>query len=74
MINNEQELQGTLNRIERFRRQVLHLRQVEKSPTAYELSAGGFLAEIARMNLEVNEYLSLHPSRFEQEEREKIAA
>ncbi len=73
MINNEQELQGTLNRIERFRKRILHLREVETNLTAYELSAGGFLAEIARMNLEVNEYLSLHPIRFEQE-REKIAA
>lgn len=73
MINNEQELQGTLNRIERFRKQVLHLREVETNPTAYELSAGGFLAEIARMNLEVSEYLSLHPIRFESN-REKIAA
>ncbi len=73
MIENDRELQGTLNRIERFRKQVLHLREVETDQTAYELSAGGFLAEIARMNLEVSEYLSLHPIRFEQE-REKIAA
>lgn len=73
MINNEQELKGTLNRIERFRKQVLHLRKVETNPTVYELSAGGFLAEIARMNLEVSEYLSLHPIRFEQD-RERIAA
>lgn len=74
MINNDQELQGTLNRIERFRKQVLHLRQVETNQTAYELSAGGFLAEIARMNLEVNEYLALHPTRFENETPEKVAA
>ena len=73
MINNEQELRGTLNRIERFRQQVLHLREVETNPTVYELSAGGFLAEIARMNLEVSEYLSLHPLRFQQEQ-DKIAA
>lgn len=73
MIKNDQELQGTLNRIERFRNQVLHSRKVETNQTAYELSAGGFSAEIARMNLEVNEYLSLHPSRFEAEQ-EKIAA
>lgn len=73
MINNEQELHGTLNRIERFRKQVLHLRKVETSPTAYELSAGGFLAEINRMNFEVNEYLSLHPNRFDHD-REKVAA
>jgi len=31
------------------------------------------ILELARMNLEVSEYLSLHPSRFEQE-LEKIAA
>ncbi len=73
MISNEQELQGTLNRIERFRRQVLHLREVETNPMVYELSAGGFLAEIDRMNLEVREYLSLHPIRFQQEQ-ERIAA
>ncbi len=73
MISNEQELQGTLNRIERFRQQVLHLREVETNPTTYELSAGGFLAEIDRMNLEVREYLSLHPSEIEREE-ERIAA
>ena len=73
MIENDKELQGTLNRIERFRKQILHLREVETNLTAYELSAGGFLAEIARMNLEVSEYLSVHPTRFEQE-REKIAA
>lgn len=73
MIENDQELQGTLKRIERFRKQVLHLREVETNLTVYELSAGGFLAEIAKMNLEVNEYLSLHPIRFEME-REKIAA
>ena len=73
MIENEQELKGTLNRIERFRKQVLHLREVETNQTAYELSAGGFLTEIARMNLEVSEYLSLHPSRYERE-REKLAA
>ncbi len=74
MINNEKELQGTLNRIERFRKQVLHLRKVETNLTAYELSAGGFLAEIARMNFEVNEFLSLHPSRLEDDQQEKLAA
>lgn len=73
MIKNDQELQGTINRIDRFRKQIFHLREVETNPTTYELSAGGFLAEIARMNLEVSEYLSLHPSRLEPE-REKIAA
>ena len=73
MIQNDKELEGTLNRIERFRSQVLHLRNVETNPKVYELSAGGFVSELARMNFEVNEYLSLHPNRFI-EESDLIAA
>ena len=38
------------------------MRKVEKDPLTYKLSAGGFLAEIDRMNLEVREYLMFHPS------------
>ena len=73
MIKNDKELMGTLNRIERFRKQVLHIRKVESDPKVYELSAGGFISEIARMNFEVNEYLSLHPDRFSKK-AELIAA
>ena len=57
MIQNNQELKATLDRIERFEKQVEKLRQVETNPRNYELSAGGFLAEIDRMNLEVRCYL-----------------
>ncbi len=57
MIQNNQELKATLDRIERFEKQVEKLRQVETNPRNYELSAGGFLAEIDRMNLEVQHYL-----------------
>ena len=57
MIQNNQELKATLDRIERFERQIEKLRQVETNPRNYELSAGGFLAEIDRMNLEVQHYL-----------------
>jgi len=46
---------------------VTHLRRTEADPTAYKLSAGGFLAEIDRMNREVREYLSLHPSEITDE-------
>ena len=67
MIKNEVEFQATLERIERFRSQVAHLRRVEADPAAYRLSAGGFLAEIDRMNREVREYLSLHPSEMVEE-------
>jgi hypothetical protein len=64
MIRNDQELEGTKERIRYFQQQVEKLRQVEINPQNYRLSAGGFLAEIDRMNLEVREYLSLHPSEL----------
>ena len=62
MIQNDVELQTTFERIGRFQQQVVHLRKVEANATNYRLSASGFLAEIDRMQLEVREYLSLHPS------------
>lgn len=74
MIKNDVELKVTLERIQKFMDLVLSMRKVEKNVATYEASAGGFLAEIGKMNLEVNEYLSLHPSRFEQEVPEKLAA
>ena len=73
MIKNDTELAVTLQRIQHFMNLVINMRNVEKNPSTYEASAGGFLAEIAKMNLEVNEYLSLHPTRYEQKD-EKIAA
>jgi len=62
MIQNDIELKATLERISRFQQQVIHLRNVETNVTNYRLSASGFLAEIDRMQLEVREYLLLHPS------------
>ena len=53
MISNDAELKATLERIDAFRRQVTELRQKETNPDNYRLSASGFLAEIDRMNLEV---------------------
>ena len=64
MIQNNQELETTLTRIRYFQKQVEKLREVETNPQNYRLSAGGFLAEIDRMNLEVREYLSVHPSEL----------
>ena len=64
MIQNNQELEATLARIRRFQKQIKRLREVETNPQNYRLSAGGFLAEIDRMNLEVREYLSIHPSEL----------
>ena len=65
MISNDEELQVTLDRIERFQQQVARLRQVETNPTNYRLSSEGYLAEIDRMNLQVRDYFSLHPSEVE---------
>jgi hypothetical protein len=69
MIKNEQEYKTTLERISHFQRQVKHLREVEKIPENYHLSASGFLAELDRMNLEVREYLWSHPSQFSEDRR-----
>ncbi|MGI8494948.1 MAG: hypothetical protein ACR2L1_06510, partial [Pyrinomonadaceae bacterium] len=65
MIKNQTELEVTLERIQHFTELVLNMRKTETNLSTYEASAGGFLAEIGKMNLEVNEYLSLHPSRYE---------
>jgi len=65
MIRNDQELQVTLERIQHFQQQVRHLRRVENNPRNYRLSVSGYLAELDRMNLEVREYLWLHPSEVD---------
>ena len=67
MLRNDQELDATLERIRYFQQQVEKLRQEETNPRNYRLSAGGYLAEIDRMNLDVREYLSLHPGEIKNE-------
>ncbi|MDZ7359774.1 MAG: hypothetical protein ONB46_03465 [candidate division KSB1 bacterium] len=62
MIQNDRELQVTLERIARMQKQVAELRRKETDPTNYRLSVSGYLAEIDRMNLEVREYLLSHPA------------
>jgi hypothetical protein len=64
MIRNDEELEVTLDRIARFQTRVVQLRRAETNPTNYHASAGGFLAEIDRMQLEVREYLSTHPTEL----------
>ena len=64
MITNDRELQVTLERIARFQAQVAHLRKTETNPANYRAAVSGFLAEIDRMQLEVREYLSLHPTEL----------
>jgi hypothetical protein len=64
MITNDEELNATLERIRWFQTQLAHLRKTETNPTNYRLAASGFLAELDRMQLEVREYLSLHPAEL----------
>ena len=64
MIANDHELQVTQERIARLQAQVIHLRRVETKPANYHASASGFLAEIDRMQLEVRDYLSVHPAEM----------
>ncbi len=62
MIANDQELNVTLDRIGKLQQQVAHLRRVESNPANYHAAVSGFLAEVDRMQLDVREYLSLHPA------------
>jgi hypothetical protein len=64
MIANDQELQATLERIARFQAQATHLRRLETNPVNYRAAVSGFLAEIDRMQLEVREYLCIHPTEL----------
>jgi len=61
MIKDDQELQVTLERMQRFQLQVAKLRHTERNPENYRLSASGYLAELDRMPLEIREYLWSHP-------------
>jgi hypothetical protein len=62
MIENDQELEVTLDRIRHFQAQLAHLRKTETNPTNFRLSASGFISEIDKMQLEVREYLATLPA------------
>lgn len=64
MIANDQELSVMLERIARFQAQVAHLRKVETNPANYHASVSGFLSEIDHMQLEVRDYLWMHPTEL----------
>ena len=59
MIQNDQELECTQERITFFGRLVAQMRKIE-SPENFPFMASGYLAEIDRMNEEVVEYLKRH--------------
>ena len=57
MIQNGQQLKATLDRIDRFIKQIKHIEGNETNVANMELSSAGFRAEINRMNAEVAQYL-----------------
>lgn len=64
MITDDQELSATLDRIRWFQGQIAHLRRSEPNPANYRAAVTGFLTEVDRMQRDVREYLSLHPSEL----------
>jgi hypothetical protein len=65
MIKNDEEYEVTLERIRYFQKQVANLRKTETNSANYRLASSGFLAEVDRMNLDVRDYLSSHPSELD---------
>jgi hypothetical protein len=61
MIHNDQELKATQERIAYFQRLLSQLR-VTATPEEFPLVAGGYRAELVRMQEEVLEYLTRHAS------------
>ncbi len=62
MIAEDRQFAAALERIGWFQQQVAHLQRSEPNPANYRAAAAGFLAEIDRMQREVREFLSLHPT------------
>ena len=56
MITNDQELRVTQERIARFQRRLIDLRQTAR-PEEFEAISSGYRLEIERMQAEVLEYL-----------------
>jgi hypothetical protein len=61
MIETDQELETTQERVREFERQVAQIRKTEIDPENFRMSVSGFLAEIDRMNLDIRDYLWSHP-------------
>ncbi|MDX6384544.1 MAG: hypothetical protein QOK48_2117 [Blastocatellia bacterium] len=63
MIQNDQELKATQERIAYFEGLVAQFR-VTTAAAEFELMAGGYLSEVEKMNAEILEYLRRHPSQI----------
>jgi len=66
MIKTDTQLETTIKRITWFQNQLAHLRNTEPKSVDFHASAKGFIMEIDRMQLEVREHLSLHPSEIKE--------
>lgn len=62
MIQSTAELNVTMERIMRFQKQVIAIRENARTVENYRASASGYLAEIDRMMLEVRDYLWSAPA------------
>ena len=62
MIENDNQLNVTRERIARLQDQIAHLRKTESNAANYHASVSGFIAEVDRMQLQVREYLTVHPN------------
>jgi hypothetical protein len=51
MISNDNELQTTMKRIERFQNQLAYLRKTETNPDNYHASASGLSLRLTACNL-----------------------
>ena len=63
MIQNDQELKATQERIAYFEGLVAQFR-VTTAAAEFELMAGSYLSEVEKMNAEILEYLRRHPSQI----------
>jgi hypothetical protein len=64
MIANDDELRATQQRIARFQEQLAALRRTEANRENHRMAGSGYVAEVDRMQLEVRQYLTLHPSEL----------
>ena len=62
MIQTEQELKGTLERISFLAQTVSQIRQKAETDTEFRMFSNAYLLEIEKMQAEVYQYLNLNPS------------
>ena len=67
MIQNDQELRGTQERVLYFEKLLAHMR-VNASVEEYPAMASGYLAEVKKMQQEIVDYLQRHASESVQAE------